>query len=106
MSDYILAITTCLEKDAVRIAKALVEARKCACVNIIRGVRSIYHWKGEIEDEEEAILLMKTEAKMETELQDALLEKHPYETPEFITIGIKSGLSKYLEWISSSISET
>ena len=103
MTNYIIAISTCNPEDAAHISKNLIESRKCACVNIIKGIRSIYHWKDNIEDEEESLLLMKTEADRESELKDALFKVHPYETPEFITIPILSGASAYLEWISSNI---
>lgn len=103
MTDYILAISTCKRENAEEISKSLLEDRYCACVNIINGVKSIYHWKNRIEMEEESILLFKTEASMEEHLKEALLRIHPYETPEFISISIESGSADYLKWISSSL---
>ncbi len=103
MSKYIIALSTCKTEDAVRISRALVESKKCACVNIIKGIRSIYHWKGVIEDGEESILLMKTEEGFEEELRNILVSIHPYETPEFITIAIRSGATSYLDWISANV---
>ncbi len=100
---YILAITTTPADDANSIATALVESQLCACVNIIKGIESIYHWKGKIEKSVESILLMKTEERLKDELQSKLIELHPYDTPEFVTFTIDSGESSYLEWISSSI---
>ena len=105
MSKYILAISTCKSEDAEHIAKRLVEARICACVNIIETVRSIYHWKGQIEDEKESLILIKTEVHLEAALKETLLDIHPYETPEFITIEVRSGSEAYLDWISSSIAQ-
>ncbi|MFW9977256.1 MAG: divalent-cation tolerance protein CutA [Candidatus Thorarchaeota archaeon] len=103
MTKYIIAISTCKNEDAERISRLLVDSRKCACVNIIKGIRSIYHWKGNVEDEEECILLMKTEADMEDELSELLFRIHSYETPEFITIPIRTGSLSYLEWLSSNL---
>ena len=103
MSKYIIALSTCRTEDAEKLSRNLVESKKCACVNIIKGIRSLYHWKGTIEDEEESILLMKTEEGLEEELRNILVDIHPYETPEFITIEIRSGASSFLEWISSNV---
>jgi len=102
MTDYIVALSTCPEKEADSIARAIVESRKCACVNIIRAVTSIYHWKGQIESETESILLMKTKAGMEQELLDVLRKHHSYEVPEFIILPIKWGSKDYLDWITKS----
>ena len=103
MTDYILAISTCKRENAEEISRVLIEGRLCACVNILNSVKSIYHWKNEIEVEEESLLLMKTEAGLEQPLKEALLRIHPYETAEFITVPISSGSKDYLNWISSSL---
>ncbi|MHA1935789.1 MAG: divalent-cation tolerance protein CutA [Candidatus Thorarchaeota archaeon] len=106
MTDYVVATSTCLEKDADDIARKLVETKACACVNIIRGLTSVYHWKGEIEVESEAILLMKTEEMYKDKLWRNIKKIHPYEVPEFIVLPIIWGSQDYLDWISASISGT
>lgn len=105
MIEYILAMSTCRAQDAEEISLELVKSRTCVCVNIIKAVHSIYHWMGKIEQEEECLLLIKTEASKEEDLMEALLRVHPYVTPEFITIPIRSGSLGYLEWISSNLGE-
>lgn len=100
MVEYCLALTTCRKEDAERIAQCLVEKRLCACVNIILKMVSIYHWKGQIEREDEALLLMKTVESKKEDLLSALKEIHPYEVPEFIVLPIKWGSQDYLDWIS------
>ncbi|MDF1539145.1 MAG: divalent-cation tolerance protein CutA [Candidatus Thorarchaeota archaeon] len=102
MTDYIVALSTCLEKEADAIATTLVESRKCACVNIIRGVTSIYRWKGKTESETESILLMKSVSGKEQELLEELCKLHSYEVPEFIILPIRWGSKDYLQWITES----
>jgi periplasmic divalent cation tolerance protein len=104
MADYILALSTCPKENALDISKSLVESGKCACVNVIPGVRSVFRWKGNIEVDEECILVIKSEAALEEDIRNLLLSLHPYETPEFIVLKIESGSQPYLEWISTSIS--
>lgn len=103
MKEYVLAITTCPASKAGELAKKLVESRQCACANIIPGVRSIYHWKGKIEDESESIILMKTEKNKVEELESTLKRYHSYDVPEFVVLSIIWGSESYLTWISESV---
>ena len=102
MSEYVLAISTCPEKEADDLARKLVESKHCACVNLIRNVFSIYHWKGKIEEERESILLMKTKKNLESDLLSELKKHHSYDVPEFIVLPIESGSTDYLKWIGES----
>ncbi|UCE09205.1 MAG: divalent-cation tolerance protein CutA [Candidatus Thorarchaeota archaeon] len=102
MENYILALTTCPPDKAEDLARILVDGRFCACVNIVSGVRSIYHWKDKVETDTESILLIKTEKRLQDRLWDAIRDNHPYEVPEFVVIPIQGGSKAYLEWISTS----
>ncbi|MHA1960808.1 MAG: divalent-cation tolerance protein CutA [Candidatus Thorarchaeota archaeon] len=102
MGSYILALSTCPPDKSDALARILVESRVCACVNIVTGVKSIYHWKEKIETDSESILLIKTEKRLQDKLWDTIKENHPYEVPEFVVIPIQDGSEAYLEWISSS----
>ncbi|TFG34417.1 divalent-cation tolerance protein CutA [Candidatus Thorarchaeota archaeon] len=103
MKEYIIALTTCSESESHQLARILLDKQVCACVNIIPGVKSAYYWKKEIIMDSESILLIKTEAKFEDILKNAIIENHPYELPEFIVLDIKSGSKNYLDWISASL---
>jgi periplasmic divalent cation tolerance protein len=103
MTEFVLAITTCPENEAVTIASSLVENKKCACANIIKGISSIYHWKGKIESDTECIILMKTEKDLTESLYESLRNVHSYEVPEFIVISIDNGSKEYLAWLSESV---
>jgi len=92
------------EDAAGEIARALVERRLAACVNIIPTVRSIYRWQDQIEEEREALLVIKTHTHSLDELYLALPELHPYEVPEGIGWHITSGLPAYLTWVSEETS--
>ena len=104
MSEYILVISTCPENEADALARKLVESKHCACVNLIRNVFSIFHWKGKIEEERESILLMKTKKSLESSLFSELKKHHSYDVPEFIVLPIESGSPDYLKWIGASTS--
>jgi periplasmic divalent cation tolerance protein len=106
MTDKRLVLTTVgSESEARKIAHTLVERHLAACVNIIPRVGSVYRWKGEIEESEEYLLVIKTAQGREEEVRNAIRELHSYELPECISIPIESGSAEYLKWISDSIEQ-
>jgi periplasmic divalent cation tolerance protein len=92
------------QEDALRIAGAVIEARLAACVNILPGVQSIYRWKGEVEQAEEVLALMKTSQQGFSALRDRIKQMHAYETPEIIAVPIVEGLAEYLAWVGEQVS--
>ena len=82
---------------------ALVKEKIAACVNIIKGITSIYTWKDKIEKDSECFLIIKTTTDKSNELIKYIEDNHPYDTPECIGLKIKEGSNKYLDWISSSV---
>ena len=94
-----LVMSTAPEKDAERIASGLLGERLVACVNLVRGVRSRYWWKGALEEAEETILLMKTADHLVERAIEKLVELHPYEVPEAVVLDVAGGLRPYLDWV-------
>lgn len=103
MTSKIIVISTCeTAEDAGRIARVLVEEGLAACVNVVAGVRSIYRWKGQVEEAGEVLLLIKTKGDMFEAVRDRILAIHPYETPEVVMVGIDGGSAGYLQWIEEN----
>lgn len=101
MTDKIVVITNCgSAEEADKIARALLDLRLAACVNILPKVRSLYHWQGAIAEEEEWTLLIKTRRALFEPLCQELRRIHSYTTPEAIAIPIVDGLPEYVDWIS------
>jgi periplasmic divalent cation tolerance protein len=104
MTDKIIVLSSCAtEADAERLARALVEGRFAACVNIVPGARSFYHWKGEIESSQEFLLLVKTSRDLFPALRAEIEKLHPYELPEIVAIPIVAGSDNYLAWLQSNL---
>jgi periplasmic divalent cation tolerance protein len=105
MNAHVVALTTAptVEK-AAEIARALVDERLAACVNVVPGVRSIYRWKGEICDDAEILCVIKTRADHIEALRARLVALHPYEVPELVVIDVAGGHLPYLSWIDESLS--
>ena len=101
MTDKYLVLVTCASTaEAKRIARAVVEERLAACVNIFPGaVTSIYRWKGKVESARERLLLIKTSQKRLAKLQAAVERLHSYDVPEFIVLRIAAGSRAYLAWM-------
>ncbi len=89
--------------SAREIAEHLVNKRLAACVNIIDGVRSIYWWKGKVEEASESLIIAKTKLEMFDRVMDAVRKVHPYEVPEIIALKITDGLKEYLSWIGENV---
>jgi len=102
--DYIVIfVTTPDEYIASDIAKTLVEERFAGCVNIIKSVRSIYTWEGDIEDDTEALMIIKTKKGMFKRIETRIKELHPYTVPEIIAFPIIDGSKEYIEWLKSVV---
>jgi periplasmic divalent cation tolerance protein len=104
MTDKIVVLTTCAaEADAERLARALVAGRLAACVNVVPGVRSFYHWKGEIESSEEFLLIVKTSRDLFPALRAEMEKLHAYEVPELLALPVVAGAENYLSWLQSNL---
>ncbi|HEB86184.1 MAG TPA: divalent-cation tolerance protein CutA [Gammaproteobacteria bacterium] len=103
-SPYLIVFSTCPdERVAEHVAETLIDRRQAACVNIIPKIRSIYHWKGNIERDWEVLLLIKTHKAQFQALEDTIVELHPYELPEIVAVSLETGLADYLRWIDSTL---
>ncbi|HMA30514.1 MAG TPA: divalent-cation tolerance protein CutA [Casimicrobiaceae bacterium] len=91
---------------AAGIARSLVEKRLAACVNIGAPVESIYHWRGRIETANEIPLAIKTLARLYRNVEAAIRDIHPYDTPEIIAIPVVDGDARYLEWIAAETAKS
>ena len=104
MTEMLLVHTTFAnEDDAARVARVLVEERLIACANILPGARSLYRWEGEVKDEREVVVLMKTRKQDWAAFVSRLHELHPYDTPECIATRIATGSPRYLQWLDDSL---
>jgi len=100
---YSLIITTTADKNTAKtIAKVLIEKRLAACVQMF-PIESMYPWKGNICDEIEIILFIKTNSYFFERVKKAIKEIHNYEVPEIIQIPITNGLPEYLKWIDNCL---
>jgi periplasmic divalent cation tolerance protein len=105
LTDKCVVLVTCAnEREAARIARAVVEERLAACVNILPGaVTSIYRWKGNVESAKERLLIIKTSRKRLAKLQASVERLHSYDVPEFVALPIVAGSREYLRWLSESV---
>lgn len=103
--EIVVLVTAASQEEASQIAGQLVEEKLAACANIIPGVRSIFSWRGEICDESEVLLIIKTTRKNLSLLVEMVEEIHSYEVPEIIALPIVGGSEAYLSWLNEEVSK-
>jgi periplasmic divalent cation tolerance protein len=98
-------ITTKNRDEALKIGSAIVNEKLAACANVIDGMESIYHWKGEIETSKECILILKTTYSNVSRLTRRVKELHSYDVPCVISINLaeQEGNEEYLDWVIKSV---
>jgi periplasmic divalent cation tolerance protein len=102
-SQIVIVLTTLGgDADAVWLARTLVEERLAACVNILPAMTSVYRWEGDIPEDREQQLIIKTTARQVRALEARLGDLHPYEIPEFLVIRVSEGSAAYLQWVEAS----
>ena len=100
MRFFVVLSTTSDLKSARKISHVLVQKKLAACVSIQPGLESYYFWKGRIRTSREAMLVIKTSSGRLKQLQNQLLQIHPYEVPEVLVLPVAAGSKKYLDWLS------
>ncbi len=105
MNETITILCTCPdEATAERLARGMVENRHAACVNILPAVRSIYRWEDGIQDEQEALMIIKTTHSHFFVIEHWLEEHHPYDVPELLALDAEHVSEPYLRWLRSAVS--
>jgi len=100
MDRPLLVYTTFPDVDiALSIGEGLVRDRLIACINVLPGMRSVYAWKGSIEQGQEAVAILKTRKGLQVQVHRALKARHPYETPVILFIEPTGADEATLEWL-------
>jgi periplasmic divalent cation tolerance protein len=92
------------KESALTLARALVERRLAACVNVLGAATSVYRWRQAVETAHEVPVLIKTRRPLYAEVEATIREIHSYELPEIIAVPIERGLPRYLEWVLAETS--
>jgi len=100
----IVLITSDSVEEADHIAQILLNKKKAACVNIVRGIDSYFWWEGKLDSAGENLLIAKTKASLLPEIINLVKKAHSYDVPEVIALPIIEGNPDYLKWIERSVS--
>ena len=98
----VVLVTAPTPERAAELARALVEERLAACGNVVPGLRSLYRWEGKVQDDAEALLVLKTTRRRFPALRARVLALHPYQVPEVLALPVEAGHAPYLDWIAAS----
>ena len=102
--DVLVVMVTCPNlKVARQLAKAALKDRLVACANLVPRVESWYWWQGRIETAPEVLVLFKTRSNRVKALEQLVVERHPYDTPEFVVMTVNQANARYLAWWRKSV---
>ncbi|MGQ0569555.1 MAG: divalent-cation tolerance protein CutA [Armatimonadota bacterium] len=96
-------VTASSADEALCIARALVDERLAACVNVVPGLQSIYRWQGQVEQADEVLLVVKTVRHLLQAVVERVLTLHSYTVPEVIALPVQGGSAAYLAWVGDSV---
>lgn len=99
----VIFITAPNKKEGTKIARALLEKKLAACVNIVEKIESFFWWEGKIDRSKEVFLIVKSRKEKLAPLVKLVKSLHSYEVPEIIALPIVAGEKKYLRWIDASL---
>jgi len=100
MTGIISVITTGNDRNTLEyIGKKLVEMRCAACAQIVGPIKSIYWWKGRMEEAEEWCCILKSTGNLYKKIEETIVKLHPYELPEIIATGIEDASPEYVQWV-------
>ncbi|HET6413387.1 MAG TPA: divalent-cation tolerance protein CutA [Anaeromyxobacter sp.] len=95
----VVFVTSPSAEKALELGRTLVEERLAACASLLPAIRSVYWWEGKVQEEGEALVLLKTTRARFGALRDRVLTLHPYQVPEVVAVEVAAGNPAYLEWI-------
>ena len=101
----IIYVTSGDAAESQKIARALVEKRLAACVNLIPQIRSFYRWEGKIQDDPESLLVIKTSRSLFAAVRAEVERLHTYHVPEVICVPILEGSPNYMAWLAECLPE-
>jgi len=100
MTNIIQIVTTVGDKEAGKaLGRYIVDARLAACCQVTGPIRSIYRWKGAVEEADEWYCVLKTRSSLYRQVEEEIKRLHPYEVPEIIAVTIDEALPAYVVWV-------
>jgi periplasmic divalent cation tolerance protein len=99
----VVLITVGSQEEARKVATALLEGRKAACVNIVPELESHFWWEGKLDTDQELLLIVKTRTSLMDELVSLVKSVHSYDVPEVIALPIIGGNQDYLDWLDKEV---
>lgn len=99
----LIYITTEDKEEAKRISAPLIEEGLAACTNILPGMSSVFYWEGEVQAEEECVMIVKTDETMNEKVMARVRELHSYDTPCMLVLPVKDGNADFVGWVQEQV---
>jgi periplasmic divalent cation tolerance protein len=102
----VVLVTVGSRAEGESVARRLVDEKLAACVNVVGPIRSVYVWKGEVAEEDEHVLIIKSRRPLFAALETRVRALHSYDVPEVIALSVVEGSTPYLDWLRGATTGT
>ena len=102
----VILVTSPDVDSAIILVRRVVQERLAACGNVIPGLTSVYRWEGELQEDPEALIVLKSTQDVVERLKRRVEELHPYDVPEFLVLPVSHGNSAYLRWVAGEVGDS
>jgi len=100
LNGVISVVTTMDDRETLeRMGRQLLERRLIACLQVIGPIKSLYWWKGKVEESEEWMGIMKTRRDLYDRVEEEIRALHPYEVPEILAMEADKVVDTYAQWV-------
>jgi periplasmic divalent cation tolerance protein len=98
-----VVLCNCSPEESEDLARGLVDSKNAACVNVISGIHSCYTWEGEVCEETEDTLLIKTTDEQYPAMKEWIEAHHSYDVPEIVALDVEDVHEPYLAWAEKQV---
>jgi len=100
MTSTMIYVTTSSREEALRIGRDVVADRLAACANVLPGITSVFRWQGDVQEDRETAMILKTRSDLVERLTARVKELHSYDCPCVVALPITDGNPDFLRWIA------
>ncbi|MCC9622898.1 divalent-cation tolerance protein CutA [Thalassospira sp. MA62] len=103
-SDIVFLYVTVPDMATARLlASGAIREKHAACANVLPQMTALYEWDGDIEEQDELVVILKTTRDAAHRLAHWIEEHHPYDVPCVLELPLGRGNHDYVSWLRQQV---